>query len=73
MTSKPTTIFLDANVLYSRTLRDWLWLLMIEFGKPGGPNRIEPRVSEDVLAELVYRIRRDNPHLSDVEVGGIRR
>lgn len=73
MTPKPTTIFLDANVLYSRTLRDWLWLLMIESGKSGSPNRLEPRLSEDVLAELLYRIRRAHRQLSDAEVGGIRR
>lgn len=67
-----SAVSLDTNILYSRTLRDWHWMLMVRSVLQSGLNRIEPRVSEDVLAELLYRIRRANPHLGDVEVGGIR-
>ncbi|MEJ7647683.1 MAG: hypothetical protein WKF57_01350 [Nakamurella sp.] len=50
----------DANVLHSRTLRDWLLMLMLE-----------PTVelftlfyTEDILAEVVTTIRRRRPDLS---------
>lgn len=64
-----TRVFLDANILYSRTLRDWFCLLSQESGFDG----IELFWSEDVLAEMIYHLRKKNPHLSDEQVGGWRR
>lgn len=49
--------FLDANVLYSRTICDWLFLLADE-----ARGRMPPLVSsEDCLTEALYRFRRNNP------------
>lgn len=53
----PLIVFVDANVLYSRTLRDWLGLIQLE--------RLPPIYavlwSEDVLAEVIYHLRRQHP------------
>lgn len=68
-----TTIFLDANVLYSRTLRDWFALLAIESRRSLLSDRIDLRVSEDVLSEWMYHFRRDKPHYSDDAIGQQRR
>ncbi len=61
--------FLDANVLFSRTLRDWICLLCLE----GKRTAYDVRWSEDVLTEWIYRMRRRNPALGDAAVGGSRR
>jgi predicted nucleic acid-binding protein len=50
-------ILVDANVLFSRTLRDWLFLLR---------NETEGQIytvaaTEDVIAETIYRYRRRHP------------
>lgn len=50
-------IFVDANVLMSRTVRDWLCLLRVE--SAGGMFTLV--TSEDVLAEVEYHVRRQNP------------
>ncbi|MDR0944837.1 MAG: hypothetical protein LBM66_01550 [Bifidobacteriaceae bacterium] len=52
----PLTIFVDANVLFSRTLRDWTIMLSLEDGAP-----FNLHTSEDVLAEVCYRYRRKRP------------
>lgn len=69
MQTGATRVFLDANILYSRTLRDWFCILSQESGIDG----IALYWSEDVLAEMIYHLRKKNPHLSDNEVGGWRR
>lgn len=59
------TVFVDANILYSRTLRDWLFLMgMSDVGEI-----YRVRWSEDVLIEALYRLRRDHPewHSSRIE------
>lgn len=48
-------VFVDSNVLYSRTLRDWLALLYLE------GDLFQVFWSEDVLAEVIYHLRRDHP------------
>lgn len=53
----PLTIFLDANVLYSRCLRDWLILMALD----SEYTAYQPRWSESVLAEAFYHLRRDRP------------
>lgn len=49
--------FVDANVLYSKTLRDWLMLLRIETG--GGMFAL--CTSEDSLTEALYHLRKSEP------------
>lgn len=56
-------IFVDANVLMSRSIRDWLCLLRVE--SAGGMFTLV--TSEDVLAEVEYHLRRKFPH-ADGEV-----
>lgn len=68
-----TTLFLDANVLYSRALRDWFALLAIESRRSLLSDRIDLRVSEDVLPEWMYHFRRKNPDHSDEAIGQRRR
>lgn len=45
-------VFVDANVLFSKTLRDWVFLLRIY-----GEGMFQLHSSEDVLAEAVSRLR----------------
>ncbi|MEU8071757.1 hypothetical protein AB0B20_18585 [Micromonospora sp. NPDC049151] len=47
MIPSASLVFLDANVLYSRTLRDWISLLALE----GDCTVFDLRYSEDVLSE----------------------
>lgn len=64
-----TRVFVDANVLYSRTLRDWLG--MLQFSPPlGGIYTVY--WTEDVLAETIYRLRRDHPAWSGAQITNIR-
>lgn len=55
----PTLALPDANVLHSRTLRDWLMLLRDE--SRGDMFRLA--YTEDIMAETMYHIRRSNPDL----------
>ncbi|MBB5788274.1 PIN domain-containing protein [Jiangella mangrovi] len=52
-----TRALVDANVLYSKTLRDWLIMIQLESG--GG--LYELCWTEDILAETLYRFRKDHP------------
>ena len=61
--------FIDANILFSRTLRDWICLLCLE----GSRSAYDLRWSEDVLAEWIYRARRHKPDITDQALGGVRR
>lgn len=61
-------VFPDANVLYSRTLRDWLFKLSLSSG--GGLFRLH--WSEDVYAEVVANLRTKNPHLPGGVLASIR-
>ncbi|RIJ78768.1 PIN domain-containing protein [Nakamurella silvestris] len=49
----------DANVLYSRTLRDWLFLLLLDTGG----HLFTVHYTEDILAETIARIREKNVDL----------
>lgn len=49
--------FVDANVLYSKTLRDWLFMLRLETG--GGMFALFS--SEDSLTEALYHLRKNHP------------
>lgn len=61
-----TRVLVDANVLYSRTLRDWL--IMIEV--LGGPYKVY--WSEDILAEALYHLRREHPDWDGGKIASIR-
>lgn len=52
-----TGVLVDANVLFSRTLHDWLFLLRIETKA----NMFTVYATEDILAETLYRLRRRYP------------
>lgn len=61
-------VFVDANVLYSRTLRDWLSLL-----KLGSAGEIYSVYwTEDVLAEAIYHLRRKHPEWEGGKITRIR-
>ncbi|WP_084485513.1 hypothetical protein [Nocardia beijingensis] len=62
-------VLVDANILYSRTLRDWLSLLYLR----GGLGMFQVFWTEDIMAETLYWRRRNNPFLSEDQIGGIRR
>lgn len=63
-----TRVFVDANVLYSRTLRDWLALLQL-----GAPGEIYTVYwTEDVLAETIYHLRRSHPEWDGGKITKIR-
>lgn len=65
----PLIAFLDANILFSKTLRDWLCrTALLSEGEV-----LRVRWSDDVLAEWVYRARRQQPQLSDEGVSAARR
>ncbi len=53
---KVPVAFFDANVLYSRTLCDWFFMLRLEL-----PGLFLLYTSQDVIDEVVYNIRRDSP------------
>ncbi|MCS5723464.1 PIN domain-containing protein [Herbiconiux sp. CPCC 203407] len=54
----PQRVFVDSNVLFSRTQRDWLFLLRNEAG-----GMFQVHSSIDVVVEVVRAVRRHKPHL----------
>lgn len=61
-------VFVDANVLYSRTQRDWLALIYLQ----GQQSPYEVYWSEDVLAEVAYHLRRRHPLWSGRKIATLR-
>ena len=61
-------IFVDANVWFSRTLRDWIGIL---YTLPESPP-FEVRWTEDVLAEVLYHLRREHPDWEGGRISTIR-
>ncbi|MGW5703819.1 PIN domain-containing protein [Amycolatopsis japonica] len=61
-------MFVDANVLFSRTLRDWLALLQLS--APGEIYMVY--WTEDVLAEAIYHLRKKHPTWDGVKITQIR-
>ncbi len=49
-------IFADANVLFSKTLMDWLFLFRLHL-----PSRLRLLSSEDVMAEVLANMRKKHP------------
>lgn len=54
-----TRVLPDANVLYSRTLRDWLFLLRNETTS----GMFTLHTTEDIVCEVGYRFRRKRPEV----------
>lgn len=52
-----TGVLVDANVLFSKTLRDWLFLLRDETKA----NMFTVYATEDIIAETLYSLRRERP------------
>lgn len=61
-------IFVDANILFSRTLRDWLFLLKLQSEN----SMFIVMATEDVLAETIYRLRRRYPDWDGGQISRIR-
>ena len=61
-------VFVDANVWYSRTLRDWVGRL---YTLPETPP-FEVRWTEDVMAEVLYSLRRKHPNWDGGRITRIR-
>lgn len=55
---RSSRVFVDSNVLASRTLRDWLFLI-----QGHAPGLYSTYASDDVLAETVRVVRRRNPKM----------
>lgn len=62
-----TTVLVDANVFYSKTLRDWLALCYLQ-----QDGWFEVKWTEDIMAEVLYHLRKDHPTFSDPQIGGVR-
>lgn len=67
-TTGPTSVFIDANVWYSRTRRDWLGLLYV---LPEVPP-FQVYWTEDVLAEVLHSLRKAHPDWDGGRLTGIR-
>lgn len=62
-------VFLDANILFSRTLRDWLFMLRIE--TEGSMFTLS--TSEDALVEAQYSLRKKKPEVPGRTISNIRK
>lgn len=63
-------IFIDANVIYSKTVRDWLGLLYTDTSSDFPP--FDVSWSEDVLAEALASLRDDHPEWDGGMVANVR-
>ncbi|MBM4686397.1 hypothetical protein GS532_22210 [Rhodococcus hoagii] len=52
-----TSVLVDANILYSRTLRDWLALLYLD----ASSDMFEVKWTDDIMVEFQYNLRKKNP------------
>lgn len=62
-------VFLDANILFSKTLRDWFFMLRIETDG----SMFTLITSEDALVEAQHSFRKRKPEVSGSEVTNIRK
>lgn len=60
-------VLVDANVFYSRTLRDWVMLLALI-----GPESYQIRYTEDILVETLYHLRKNHPNLHSAAIEDVR-
>ncbi|MFG3525053.1 PIN domain-containing protein [Nocardia nova] len=69
VSGRGTSVLVDASVLFSRTLRDWLALLYLD---PGNA-MFEVMWTDDIMTEFHYHLRKKFPLHSDAQIGGVRR
>ena len=62
-------VLIDANILYSRTLRDWFAMLALRSGEP----LFRLRWTEDIMCETLFHLRKENPFWDEEQIGGVRR
>lgn len=62
-------VLVDANVLFSRTIRDWLFLLKLETGG----RMFTVATSEDVISEAISKYRDKHPNLPGGVISRMRR
>lgn len=62
------SVFVDANVWYSRTLRDWFGMLYVTPDEP----LFVVHGSEDVLAEVIRNLRKQHPTWAGSRISTIR-
>jgi hypothetical protein len=60
----PLAVFVDANILFSRCLRDWLVLMSLD----SHTTAFRLRWSEAVLAEAFYHLRRRYPDAPEQQI-----
>jgi predicted nucleic acid-binding protein len=61
-------VLVDSNVFYSRTLRDWVGLLYTLRDDPV----FQVFWTEDILAEVIYHLRRDHPDWDGARISSVR-
>lgn len=59
-------VFVDANVLYSKTTRDWLFHLRI-----ANEGLFQLHCTEDVFAEAVHHLRKNHPRWAGARVAAL--
>jgi len=64
----PQKVFLDANILFSRTLRDWFFQLRLN----SQGDLFTVATSEEAIVEVQSRLRKENPGLSGQVVSRFR-
>lgn len=63
-----TRVLVDANVLYSKTLRDWLALIYLS----GDGEIYEVYWTEDIVTEALHSLRRDHPTWDGRKINKVR-
>ena len=53
---KKQKVFVDANILFSKTLMDWLFFLREE-----NSGMFQLITTQDVFSEVLYNMRKNNP------------
>ena len=69
MSTGPLNVLADANILFSRTIREWFCLCHLETDPP----LFQLYWTEDIVAELAGALRERNPYYNDAQVDGVRR
>lgn len=60
-------VFVDSNVFYSRTMRDWIGLLYVR----GETSPFHVLWSEDVLADVLHHLRKKHPDWDGAAIAGV--
>lgn len=64
----PHVVLVDANILFSRTLRDWLFQLCLASDR----KVFDLKWTEDIVVEVLYNIRETRPDISGGYIAKIR-